>query len=64
VSVIKKESITIRVNPRFKQKLEKIAEHNKRTLSDYIRVELENIVEHEEKEGILKDFMKKAEKQT
>lgn len=47
--VIKKESITIRVSPRFKQKLEKLAEIDKRSLSDYIRLELEKILENNEK---------------
>jgi len=61
MAVIKKESITIRVTPRFKNKLEKIAKHNKRSLSDFIRVKMEKIVEIEENEGILKDYYKKEE---
>jgi len=56
---VKKLTIGIRVTPRFKDKLEKIAEHNKRNLSDFIRIELEKIVEFEEKDGILKDYYKK-----
>ena len=56
---IKKVQIGIRVTPRFKDKLEKIAEYHKRSLSDFVRVEMEKIVEHEEKEGILKDYYKK-----
>jgi len=60
VPPIKKVQIGVRVTPRFKDKLEKIAEHHKRNLSDYIRVEMEKIVEHEEKEGILKDYYKKG----
>ena len=56
---VKKLTIGIRVTPRFKDKLEKIAEHNKRNLSDFIRIELEKIVEIEEKDGILKDYYKK-----
>lgn len=56
---IKKVQIGIRVTPRFKDKLEKVAEHNKRNLSDFIRVEMEKIVEYEEKDGILKDYYKK-----
>lgn len=50
---IKKENIGIRVSSKFKQKLEKLATYNKRKLSDYIRIELEKIVENAEKEGIL-----------
>lgn len=49
--VIKKESITIRVTPRFKQRLEKIASNKGHSLSDFIRYELEKIVEKEEKES-------------
>ena len=45
--VIKKESITIRVTPRFKQRLEKIASNKGHSLSDFIRYELEKIVEKE-----------------
>lgn len=56
MATIKKDAITIRVTPRFKQKLEKLAEHNKRTLADYIRLELEKIIENEENEGILKHY--------
>ena len=56
---VKKLTIGIRVTPRFKDKLEKIAEYNKRNLSDFIRIELEKIVEIEEKDGILKDYYKK-----
>jgi len=59
VAPIKKVQIGIRVTPRFKDKLEKIAEYHKRSLSDFVRVEMEKIVEHEEKEGILKDYYKK-----
>lgn len=57
--VVKKVQIGVRVTPRFKDKLEKIAEYNKRNLSDFIRVEMEKIVESEEKDGILKDYYKK-----
>lgn len=54
MSIVKKEIIGIRVAPSFKKKLEKIAEYNKRTLSDFIRIELEKLVEHEENDGILR----------
>lgn len=57
----KKVMIGIRVTPRFKDKLEKIAEYHKRSLSDFIRVEMERIVETEEKDGILKDYYKSKE---
>jgi predicted DNA-binding protein len=50
MGVIKKESITIRVTPRFKQKLEKIAINKGHSISDFIRYELEKIVEKEEDE--------------
>ncbi len=55
----KKVQIGIRVTPRFKDKLEKIAENHKHNLSDFIRVEMEKVVEKEEKDGILKDYYKK-----
>ena len=55
----KKVQIGIRVTPRFKVKLEKIADYHKRNLSDYIRVEMEKIVEKEEKDGILKNYYDK-----
>lgn len=48
MGVIKKESITIRVTPRFKQKLEKIATNKGHSISDFIRYELEKIVEKED----------------
>ena len=48
MAVIKKEQIGIRVTPRFKKKLEKIAENKGHSLSDFIRYELEKIVEEEE----------------
>lgn len=48
MAVIKKQSIGIRVTPRFKQKLEKIAEKHGHSLSDFIRYELQKIVENEE----------------
>jgi len=54
VAVIKKESITIRVTPRFKQKLEKIANDKGHSLSDFIRYELEKIVEKEENQSDIK----------
>ncbi len=52
----KKEQIGIRIDNKLRVKLEILASYNKRTLSDYIRVELEKIVEFEEKQGILKDI--------
>jgi len=61
VTTTKKVQIGIRVTPRFKDKLEKIAEYHKRTLSDFIRIEMERIVGIEEKDGILKDYYKKRE---
>ena len=50
MAVIKKESIGIRVTPRFKQKLEKLATEKGHSISDFIRYELEKIVEISEKE--------------
>jgi len=47
MAVIKKESITIRVTPKFKQKLEKLAWDKGHSLSDFIRYELEKIIEKE-----------------
>lgn len=52
----KKEQIGIRIDNSLRKKLEILAKHNRRNLSDYIRVELEKIVEYEEKEGILKNI--------
>lgn len=49
----KKEQIGIRINSELRNKLEVLADYNKRTLSDFIRLELEKIVEQEENEVIL-----------
>jgi uncharacterized protein (DUF1778 family) len=48
LAVIKKDSITIRVTPRFKQKLERIANDRGHSISDFIRYEMEKIVESED----------------
>lgn len=49
MAVIKKENIGIRMTTKFKNKLEKLAFKNDKNLSDFIRYELEKIVENDEK---------------
>ena len=43
--IMKTETIPIRVDKTTRKRLEEIAKKEKRTLSDFIRVQLENIVE-------------------
>lgn len=52
---IKKENIGIRMSSDLKIKLEKLAKMNKRSLSDYIRIEMEEIIEQAELKGLLSD---------
>lgn len=42
---MKTEIIPVRVEPKLKKELMKLAEIDRRNLSDYIRVELEKLVE-------------------
>lgn len=41
-------TIGIRISKQLRKSLEKLAQEDKRKLSDYIRVQLENIVEQKE----------------
>ena len=41
----KDNQIVIRVEPELKKKLQELAKKDRRTLSDYIRIQLENLVE-------------------
>ena len=54
----KKALITIRIETKLKNKLEKLADYDKRTLSDYIRITLENLVESENNLEILSKLKK------
>lgn len=42
---MKDETIVIRVDSELKMKLQKLADRDKRKLSDYIRLQLEKLVE-------------------
>lgn len=42
---MKTETIPVRVEPKLKKELLKLAEQDRRNLSDFIRVELEKLVE-------------------
>jgi len=56
---VKNEQIGIRVSTTLRHKLELIAMNSQRTLSDFIRLELEKIVEYEQNEGCLR-FLKEV----
>lgn len=47
----KSETIIIRVSEELKADLVKLAEKDKRKLSDYVRVQIENMVESVKKKG-------------
>lgn len=47
--VLKKEQIVIRVTTKFKNRLEKLALKNDKNLSDFIRYEMEKLIENDEK---------------
>lgn len=44
------------VSVEFKRDLEILAKHNKRTLSDFCKIELENVVERKENQEILNNY--------
>ncbi len=46
---MKSEAIFIRMTPALKEKLQKLADKDKRTLSDYVRVVLEDHIAKQEK---------------
>jgi hypothetical protein len=50
----KVESIGVVTGSELKHKLEVLAKHNKRTLSDFCKIELEKVTELEENKEILK----------
>ena len=49
------EHVIIRVTPELKQQLEKMAGHDRRTLSDYVRIVLEDHISNEKGETDVKD---------
>ena len=57
----KSEQIGIRINNSLRQKLELLAEYDKRTLSDYIRIYLEELVEKEELKGTFQKIKDKKD---
>lgn len=46
---MKSEAIFIRMTPALKEKLQKLADKDKRTLSDYVRIVLEGHIEKYDK---------------
>lgn len=42
---MKTESLIVRVEPELKAKLQKMADQDRRTLADFVRLQLEKIVE-------------------
>lgn len=46
-------SIGISTSPELKKKLEILSKYYKRTLSDFCKIELENVIEREENQEIL-----------
>lgn len=55
---LKKDQIIIKVTPRFKQNLERIAKKNDVTLSEYIRTNLEKVLHQENDNSLnIKDIL-------
>ena len=42
---MKTDTLIIRVEPQLKAKLQKMADHDRRTLADFIRLQLEKVAE-------------------